>query len=120
MQHINDEDLDDVAPERHAVLLFDQAGWQLSHKLVVPLNITLLPLPPKCPELNPMVFSAVAPPGWRSPAIMATTPLWGKSEMRCPQCCSTSVKKRPELTAQGYRRFRCLDCGKQFNEPAVC
>ncbi len=42
-----------VAPGAHAVLLVDQAGWHLSHKLVVPPNITLVPLPPKCPELNP-------------------------------------------------------------------
>jgi transposase-like protein len=26
------------------------------------------------------------------------------------------VTERPERTAQGYRRFRCRDCGKQFNE----
>jgi hypothetical protein len=43
----------DVAPGRHAVLLLDQAGWHLSAKLVVPDNITIVPLPPKCPELNP-------------------------------------------------------------------
>jgi transposase-like protein len=24
--------------------------------------------------------------------------------------------ERPERTAQGYKRFRCRDCGKQFNE----
>ena len=36
--------------------------------------------------------------------------------MRCPKCQSTRVKERPERTAQGYRRFRCLDCAKQFNE----
>ena len=36
--------------------------------------------------------------------------------MRCPECRSTAVKERPECTAQGYRRFRCLDCTKQFNE----
>jgi transposase len=39
---------------RHAALLLDQAGWHLSAKLGVPENITLVPLPPKCPELNPM------------------------------------------------------------------
>ena len=39
---------------RHAVLLVDQAGWQMSHKLIVPSNISILPLPPKCPELNPV------------------------------------------------------------------
>lgn len=43
-----------VAPGAHAVLLLDQAGWHLSDDLVVPENITLLPLPPKCPELNPV------------------------------------------------------------------
>jgi transposase-like protein len=26
------------------------------------------------------------------------------------------VTERPECTAQGYRRFRCRPCGKQFNE----
>jgi transposase len=44
----------EVAPGAHAVLLLDQAGWHLSKRLVVPANITLLPLPPKCPELNPV------------------------------------------------------------------
>jgi len=43
-----------VAPGTHAVLLLDQAGWHLSGRLVVPDNITLVPLPPKCPELNPI------------------------------------------------------------------
>jgi len=36
--------------------------------------------------------------------------------MRCPKCQSTAVGERAERTAQGYRRFRCLDCAKQFNE----
>jgi putative transposase len=43
----------EVAPGAHAVLLLDQAGWHMSSRLAVPPNITLLPLPPKCPELNP-------------------------------------------------------------------
>jgi transposase len=42
------------APAAHAVLLVDQAGWHLSTRLVVPTNITIIPLPPKCPELNPV------------------------------------------------------------------
>src|SRR6188768_1627383 len=36
--------------------------------------------------------------------------------MRCPACRSTAVRHRSKRTAQGYRRFRCGDCGKQFNE----
>ena len=43
-----------VAPGAHAVLLLDQAGWHGSHDLQVPENITLLPLPPRSPELNPV------------------------------------------------------------------
>jgi transposase len=43
-----------VAPGAHAVVLLDQAGWHLSRRLVVPPNITLMPLPAKAPELNPV------------------------------------------------------------------
>ncbi len=43
----------EIAPGKHAVLLLDQAGWHLSSRLVIPPNITILPLPTKCPELNP-------------------------------------------------------------------
>jgi transposase len=43
-----------VAAGAHAVVLLDQAGWHTSAKLEVPDNITLLPLPPKAPELNPV------------------------------------------------------------------
>src|SRR6202521_4011552 len=41
-----------VAPAAHAVLLVDQAGWHLSTRIAVPANITIIPLPSKCPELN--------------------------------------------------------------------
>ncbi len=43
-----------VGPGAHAVLLLDQAGWHVSSKLKVPVNITLMPLPPRAPELNPV------------------------------------------------------------------
>ena len=43
-----------VAPGAHAVLVCDGAGWhQHGERLTVPHNITLLPLPPYSPELNP-------------------------------------------------------------------
>ena len=38
----------------HAILIMDQAGWHMSNNLVVPGNISILPLPPKSPELNPV------------------------------------------------------------------
>ena len=36
--------------------------------------------------------------------------------MRCLECGSEAVTERSERTAQGYPRFRCRACGKQFNE----
>ena len=42
-----------IDPGCHAVLMLDQAGWHSSAQLDIPANITLLPLPPRAPELNP-------------------------------------------------------------------
>jgi DDE superfamily endonuclease len=38
----------------HAALILDRAGWDVSEDLVVPANVTLVPLPPYSPELNPV------------------------------------------------------------------
>tara|TARA_R110000737_G_scaffold285784_1_gene292328 strand:- start:32 stop:355 length:324 start_codon:yes stop_codon:yes gene_type:complete len=43
-----------VAPGAHAVLLMDQAGWHMTAALTIPENISIIPLPAKCPELNPV------------------------------------------------------------------
>ena len=43
-----------VDPGAHGVVIVDQAGWHMSAKLAIPDNITLLPLPPRSPELNPV------------------------------------------------------------------
>ena len=43
-----------VAPDAHAVVLMDQAGWHTTGKLDVPANITIIALPATCPELNPV------------------------------------------------------------------
>jgi hypothetical protein len=43
-----------VTPGAHAVLVVDGAGWHVSPNLDLPDNITLLPLPPYAPELNPI------------------------------------------------------------------
>jgi len=38
----------------HAVMVLDRAGWHTSWRLKVPANVTLVPLPPKSPQLNPV------------------------------------------------------------------
>jgi transposase len=43
-----------VAPDAHAILVLDGAGWHGSAALTVPDNISLLHLPPYSPELNPV------------------------------------------------------------------
>ena len=43
-----------VAPGAHALLVLDGAGCHIAKDLNVPDNITLLPLPPYAPELNPI------------------------------------------------------------------
>ncbi len=43
-----------VAPGAHAAVLMDQAGWHMTGKLIVPANISIIALPAKCPELNPV------------------------------------------------------------------
>ena len=42
-----------VAPRAHAILIFDQAGWHGAKSLKTPSNVSLIPLPPRAPELNP-------------------------------------------------------------------
>ena len=41
-----------VGDTAHAAVLIDGAGWHTTNDLVVPANITLVPLPPYSPELN--------------------------------------------------------------------
>lgn len=44
----------EVDPHVHVVMLWDQAGFHTGKELRVPANVTLIPLPPRSPELNPV------------------------------------------------------------------
>ena len=52
MQLHLDEIATKVIPGAHAIVLLDQAGWHGAKALVVPSNVSLVPLPPRAPELN--------------------------------------------------------------------
>ncbi len=54
MQMHLDEISRHVAPSAHAALLMDRAGWHTTGKLSVPENITIILLPSRSPELNPV------------------------------------------------------------------
>jgi transposase len=53
MQKHLDEIARQVAEGAHALVILDQAGWHTTAKLRIPGNLTLVPLPPASPELNP-------------------------------------------------------------------
>jgi transposase len=53
MQKHLDEIAREVAEGAHALVMLDQAGWHTTAKLRIPGNLTLVPLPPASPELNP-------------------------------------------------------------------
>ncbi len=43
-----------IDDEYHALILVDRASWHTTEQIQLPKNITLIPLPPYSPELNPM------------------------------------------------------------------
>jgi transposase len=43
-----------IGPDEHVLLALDQAGWHEAKTLRIPVNLTLEPLPPRAPELNPV------------------------------------------------------------------
>lgn len=54
MQMHLDEISRNVAAKAHAVVLMDRAGWHKTDKLEVPQNLTIILLPSRSPELNPV------------------------------------------------------------------
>ena len=49
-----DEISRNVAAKAHGVVLMDRAGWHSTDKLKVPKNLTIILLPSRSPELNPV------------------------------------------------------------------
>ncbi len=54
MQLHLDEISRNVAAKAHAVVLMDRAGWHMTDKLEVPKNLSIILLPSRSPELNPV------------------------------------------------------------------
>jgi transposase len=49
LEHISQS----IPAGKHAVIILDRAGWHTTKKLQLFTNLTLMPLPPASPELNP-------------------------------------------------------------------
>jgi len=54
MQVQMDEISKAVLPNSHAVVLADGAGWHIASALKLAKNVSLMIIPPYCPELNPV------------------------------------------------------------------
>ena len=54
MQEFLDRFATTLGDDEHVAMVLDQAGWHGAHELNVPPSITLVPLPPYSPELNPV------------------------------------------------------------------
>jgi transposase len=45
---------EEISRDVHVLLLWDHAGFRTLKKLEIPENLTIVPLPPYSPELNPV------------------------------------------------------------------
>ncbi len=53
MQKHLDAIAEEIEPGHHGIVIVDCASWHTTQKLKLPGNMSLLPLPPASPELNP-------------------------------------------------------------------
>ncbi len=44
----------ELSADVHAVLIWDQAGFHTAKEVCIPENVTIIPLPPYSPQLNPV------------------------------------------------------------------
>ncbi len=44
----------EVGTDVHVIMIWDQAGFHTSKKVKKPVNVTIVPLPPYSPQLNPI------------------------------------------------------------------
>jgi hypothetical protein len=108
MQLHLDEIAAKVAPGAHAILILDQAGWHGAKELKIPINISLLPLLPRAPELNSQenIWHSCArissPTGYSNPSTTssttAATPGTPSSTRRGRSCPSPNANEPPSVT----------------------
>jgi len=103
MQSHLEEISSQVEPGAHAVIILDQAGWHTTNKLNIPDNITLLPLPPRSPELNPVenVWQYLRQ-NWLSNRVFAN------HDQIVSSCCEAwnNLTDRPwKIMSIGYRKW---------------
>jgi hypothetical protein len=115
-----------VARGAHAVLLLDRAGWHTSSRLAIPRNISLVYLPARSPELNPVenvwqylrqnnLSNCVFPPTTPSsrPAARPGTDSSTNPGSSCPSACANgpiTVKLNDPLVLGQFGSAKALNC----------
>jgi hypothetical protein len=92
-------------PGRHVVLLLlDQAGWHMTPNLAMPGDISIIPLPAKCPELNPyeVVWKFIWQNRLSNRILPATKTLSITAVMHGTSPCSSHGPSCPSACATGY------------------
>ena len=108
-----------VGPAAHAVLLVAQAGWHISTRHVVPANVTIIALPPKCPELTRLrtYGSSCETNGFRTEFFKSYDDLvdhcceaWTSSSISlgasCPSDCANGRTSSQRTTSATEKRSR--------------
>jgi hypothetical protein len=95
-----------VQPGAHAVVVLDGAGYHGAKSLVVPANLTLLPLPPRAPELNPVenVWEYLR-------QNQLSLRVWADDAAIVATCCAAwnALMRQPERIASlTHRSWACL------------
>jgi len=93
----------DIASGAQALLILDQAGRHASATLAVPANISLLPLPPKCPGLNPAenIWQSLRD-NWLSNGIFTSC------DDMVDHCCrawNKLIEQPQRITSIGFRQW---------------
>lgn len=92
-----------LAPNVHAALIWDGAGFHRAHDLKVPANVTLIPLPPYSPELNGIenLWHYLRSHCWSNRAYAHYDELFDvASESWCRYCLDTDLIK--SVCAKNY------------------
>jgi transposase len=92
-----------LAPDVHAALIWDGAGFHRAHDLKVPANVTLIPLPPYSPELNGIenLWHYLRSHCWSNRAYANYDELFDvASESWCRYCLDTELIK--SVCAKNY------------------
>jgi hypothetical protein len=95
-----------VGTERHAILVMDQASWHTTESLRVPANISIVLLPPKSPELNPVekVWQYLR-------QMFLSNRVFGNYDMIVDACCDAwnIFMEMPEtVTSISYRSWAAI------------